>query len=140
MPPTWHWRLIHCSSCGLNHVGWDGLRTILRAQPHLTVVADVPEMSHGVTIASEARPDLILVTTEPNDINLVLLIEERRKYTPRSRIVAVGKPLSRETYAGLINAWLDGYLAWESLSSSSVPHIMASIMGSDTVIAKWCIR
>jgi len=104
-------------------------------EPDLCVLADIPQATEAVRVATNQHPDHVLIDAAVGGIGLVPLVRQVRRVSPASRVVVVGTKdmLRRDTLLQLMEQGTRGYLLWEGLDGETVVHCLALVREDDVL-------
>jgi len=93
------------------------------------VLADVRLAAEALRIATDQRPDHVLVDAAIGGMGLVPLVRQMRRASPESQVVTVGTKgmLRRDMLLQLIEQGIRGYLLWEGLGADMVVRCLAVV-------------
>jgi DNA-binding NarL/FixJ family response regulator len=107
-----------------------GMASLLGAQPDIEVVAQASGGRQGVQLASELRPDVVLMDLRMPDLegpDATRAILERR---PATRVLALTVLSSDDAVAAALQAGASGFLAKDSPIADVVTAVRAAAVGS----------
>ncbi len=88
----------------------DGLRLVLEQQSGMEVVGVAHDGRHGVRLAQELRPDVVILDVAMPDLNGLEAARQLLEQQPQLRIVALSMHSDRRYVAGMLEAGAQGYL------------------------------
>jgi DNA-binding NarL/FixJ family response regulator len=109
------------------YIGWAGLRNIIYEMPRVRVIGDDSRSDGALTLAKAHRPSAIFLASHPSECAVVDLARGLRLACRDTRLIIVGNVVTREQLIMLERVPVDGYLAWESVSTDVIKMVLAAI-------------
>lgn len=107
----------------------EGLKAILKRDPHYEVVAEAGNGREGVLAAQEHKPDMALVDISLPDINGIRLTRDLRQILPQLKVIIVSMHSKIEHIAEAFKAGASGYLVKESASEGLLKGLAKVVEG-----------
>jgi DNA-binding NarL/FixJ family response regulator len=107
-----------------------GMAALLSEQPGIEVIAQASGGRMGVRLASELRPDVVLMDLRMPDLEGAEATEEILRDNPDTRVVALTVSADDADVAGVLAAGACGFLAKDTPMNAVVAAIRAAAQGA----------
>ncbi len=87
-----------------------GMRTLLAAEPDMEVVGEVPSASDAVTMASELRPDVVLMDVGMPGLSSFEATRQIRRQRPETRVIFLSMYDDEDYLAESVEIGASGYI------------------------------
>jgi two-component system nitrate/nitrite response regulator NarL len=111
-----------------HHCLWVGLRTLLRTQRRLRIVAEVRQADEVVPTVERLRPHMIFAPVRLEGASTVPCLAQVRASHPDIKVLVLGDELDHNALIQLVQAGINGYLLWKSLSPLVLHHCLAAVL------------
>src|SRR5438270_119127 len=92
------------------NVNWVGLRTNLRAQRNLRIVAEVRQADEVLPTVTKVQPAVIFVPVKLEGASIVPIIAQVHTRCPALKVIVLGDELDHDELLKLGQAGIDSYL------------------------------
>jgi DNA-binding NarL/FixJ family response regulator len=118
-----------------DELGWTDLRRALQAIDAVDIVGETNIAREAIQLAATHKPDLILSAASVEQMSAwSLLFDLQGNASSTSKIVVVASRTDPAAFAALDDLELAGYLLWSDLSTETVRHCLAAVLGGDLVV------
>ncbi len=91
-----------------------GIRTLLSAEPDIEIVGEAGNAADAVTVAGQARPDVILMDIGMNGMSSFEATRQIRKERPETRVIFLSMYDDEDYLAECVDIGANGYVLKES--------------------------
>lgn len=105
---------------GSDHVGWRGLRALVRELPSVEVIGETWDAGEAVRVVARLRPDGILVAIDVARISPVELVARLRESSAEIKVMVFGGEPGYELEMALAGLDVDSFLLWEDVTREAV--------------------
>jgi two-component system response regulator DevR len=117
------------------HVGWEGLRAILREWSSVDVVGEVTRADEVLQVARHHRPEAILAAAQLEGTSIVTLAERLRGASPKSKLVVFADEPDRAHEAALQADSIYGVVLWRDVTPASVYWCLGTVLEAGLQVA-----
>lgn len=105
---------------GSDHGLWQGLRTIVRQMPGITVVGETRDPDAAIRVARNLAPDAVLLAADSARFPLLDLVGRLRLGCPGIALLIVGEQPDYELELGLARLGVGSVLVWQDVTPETV--------------------
>jgi two-component system, NarL family, response regulator LiaR len=117
----------------------EALRTLLSGQKDLKVVGEAGDGEEAVRLATQLRPDIIIMDISMPKLNGLLATRQIKAQFPNIKILVLTVHSDSEHVMGIFEAGASGYLT-KSVFGNEVITAIRSVMAGDSVLSKTILK
>ena len=106
----------------------EGLRALINSQDHLEVIGEAQSGSEVVTLATELKPDLVIIDVSRPKLDGIEATKRILKKVPGTKIIAISMYLKKALVLEIVRAGVSGYVTKDyafSELSKAIDAVMA---------------
>lgn len=103
----------------------EGLRSLLKSEPDITVIAEAEDGTSAVKLASKLLPDIILMDISMSGLSGIEATRQILAESPTIKIIALSMNTDRQIVSQMINVGVSGYVLKDSAFEDLVRAIHA---------------
>jgi len=88
----------------------EGLRSLIKEQPNMTVVAEAEDGRTAMQLATKLLPDIIIMDISMPELNGIEATRQILATSPKSKVIALSMHTGRRMILEILNAGASGYL------------------------------